>query len=128
MDESSSLEPINDSLRKIAKEELGETDEIREEGIASIKEWIESHENQTFLQWGIRIIIFFLNSFSQFHFEKNKFVDDLSILWFLRACKFDIERVKSFIENHYSFRTRVTEWYADRDPLKPEILDLLNLG
>ena len=71
MDESSSLEPINDSLREIAKEELGETDEIREEGIASIKEWIESHENQTFLQWGIQIIIFFLNSFSQFHFEKK---------------------------------------------------------
>ena len=54
--------------------------------------------------------------------------DDLSIVWFLRASKYDVERTKSYLGNFYSFRNRVTEWYEDRDPLKPELLDLLELG
>ena len=72
---SASLGTISDILREIAKEELGETELIRQEGIDSIKQWIQSQENETFLQWGTRIIIFFLNSFSQFHFEKNRNVN-----------------------------------------------------
>ena len=49
---SASLGTISDNLREIAKEELGETEQIRQEGIDLIKQWIQSQENETFLQWG----------------------------------------------------------------------------
>ena len=52
MTDASSLGTISDNLREIAKEELGETEQIRQEGIDLIKQWIQSQENETFLQWG----------------------------------------------------------------------------
>ena len=52
MTDASSLGTISDILREIAKEELGETEQIRQEGIDLIKQWIQSQENETFLQWG----------------------------------------------------------------------------
>lgn len=78
-------------------------------------------------------------------------VDDISLHWFLRGCKFDVGKTKSRIETFYSFRAKVTEWwlfsllfyvclysfdtfqllnirYADRDPLLPDLVDILNLG
>ena len=52
MTEASSFGTISDILREIAKEELGKTEQIGQEGIASIKQWIQSQENETFLQLG----------------------------------------------------------------------------
>jgi hypothetical protein len=55
-------------------------------------------------------------------------LDDLSLRWFLRGCKFDLNKTKVRIETFYSFRSKVTEWYSNRDPLLPELMELLNLG
>ena len=55
-------------------------------------------------------------------------VDDTSILWFLRGCKFNIEATYSRIESFYSFRCKLVEWYTERDPLKPELADIIKLG
>jgi hypothetical protein len=54
--------------------------------------------------------------------------DDLSLCWFLRGCKFDLKKTKARIETFYNFRSKVTEWYSNRDPLLPELTELLNLG
>lgn len=95
---------LSAELRALALEELNESDEVRKQSIAELKDWISTQDS----------------SYSQ--------LDDLSIQWFLRGCKFDINRTKKRIDNFFSFRSRVTEWYDDRDPLRPELLDLLNLG
>lgn len=36
---------LSESLLLQAREELGETDEAREEGVKAIKEWIKTHKN-----------------------------------------------------------------------------------
>lgn len=56
------------------------------------------------------------------------YLDDVSLCWFLRGCKFDVNRTKARIETFFVFRSKVVEWYADRDPLLPELLEILNLG
>ncbi|XP_046652805.1 retinol-binding protein pinta-like [Daphnia pulicaria] len=95
---------LSEELLIKAKEELGETDNIREESLILIKEWIPTQ----------------INDYSN--------LDDLSIRWFLRGCKFDSNKTKVRIETFYSFRSKVTEWYSNRDPLLPELMELLNLG
>ena len=62
MTEASSFGTISDILREIAKEELGKTEQIGQEGIASIKQWIQSQENETFSQWGIYIQIIIVST------------------------------------------------------------------
>jgi len=99
----SRLSMLDDTLLIQARDELGETDEIREESILTIQEWIENE-------------------------EKPYPLDDISILWFLRGCKYDIKRTQTRIENFFSFRSQVKEWYSDCDPLKPELTSLLDLG
>jgi len=97
------LSTLDEVLLLQAREDLGETVEAREECILSIKEWLEDPAISYPL-------------------------DDLSILWFLRGCKFDVKRTKTRIENFFSFRRQVKEWYSDRDPLKPELSSLLDIG
>ncbi|XP_044738954.1 retinol-binding protein pinta-like [Chrysoperla carnea] len=40
---------------------------------------------------------------------------------FLRGCKNDLERAKKKLDNFFTARTTVTEFFADRDPLSNEI-------
>lgn len=54
--------------------------------------------------------------------------DDDSVLWFLRARKFDVDKTVACMKNFVEFRTSVPEWYSERDPLKPEIQELLSIG
>ena len=56
-EQNSSPEPTDeeeddDSLQGIAKEELGETEQAKEEGIAAIKDWITTQDNQAYTQLG----------------------------------------------------------------------------
>ena len=56
-EQNSSPQPIDeeeddDSLQGIAKEELGETEQAKEEGIAAIKDWITTQDNQAYTQLG----------------------------------------------------------------------------
>jgi len=104
------MEENKDSVSKLdnillvqAREELGETDELREECILTMRQWLQTE-------------------------EKCYPLEDISILWFLRGCKFDINKTKTRIENFFSFRAQVKEWYSDRDPLKPELNSLLDIG
>jgi len=94
---------IDNAFAIKAREELGETDELREECIQSIREWLETE-------------------------KKSYPLDYISLLWFLRGCKFDVKRTKTRIDNFFSFRTQVKEWYSDCDPLKPELNSLLDIG
>ncbi|XP_011164676.1 retinol-binding protein pinta [Solenopsis invicta] len=83
---------------------LNETDEIRENALAEIKRWIEENDDLP-LQ-----------------------IDDFLILRFLRVCKFDVEKTKDRIRNHYQQQSDLPEWYTNKDPFRPELQELLDLG
>ncbi|XP_034485501.1 retinol-binding protein pinta [Drosophila innubila] len=48
--------------------------------------------------------------------------------FFLRTCKFDIERTKRKLKVFYQMRAERTEWFDNCDPMLPEIQELLKLG
>ncbi|EDW16154.1 retinol-binding protein pinta [Drosophila mojavensis] len=51
-----------------------------------------------------------------------------SLHFFLRTCKFDVERTKSKLKTFYQMRAERTEWFDNCDPMLPEIQELLTLG
>ncbi|KAL6263041.1 hypothetical protein P5V15_005837 [Pogonomyrmex californicus] len=86
-----------------AKTHLNETDDIRKDALTKIKRWIEESSDlcaQT---------------------------DDISILPYLRICKFDIEETKIRIQNYHKFRSDVPEWYTNKDPFQPELQAIFDL-
>lgn len=95
---------FNEDVREFAEKHLGETDEIRERTICEIRNWLS--ENQ----------------------HLNAKTDDKSILAFLRGCKFDTNKTKEKLTNYYKMRAEIPEWFSNRDPLLPEIQQLVRLG
>lgn len=95
---------LDAAAKEFAEKQLNETEESRANCIEEIRKWLEEN------QW--------LNA-------KN---DDLSILTFLRGCKFNIERTKDKLKNYYVMRAERPEWFTNRDPLLPEIKELVRLG
>ncbi|XP_003701430.1 retinol-binding protein pinta [Megachile rotundata] len=85
-------------------EYLNETDEIRPIKIAEIREWILENE------------------------DLRAPTDDFSILRFLRACKFNVDKTKAKLRNYYKQRTNLPEWYSNRDPFLPVLQELFDLG
>ncbi|XP_039302691.1 retinol-binding protein pinta-like [Solenopsis invicta] len=90
--------------KKYAAENLNETDETRRNAVAEIKHWIEESDDLS-VQNG-----------------------DFLILRFLRTCKFDVEQTKDRIRNYYQQRSDLSEWYTNKDPFRPEMQELLDLG
>lgn len=95
---------LGESAKEFAEKELGETDESREQAIAELRQWL--CENP----------------------KLNAKTDDVSILYFLRGCKFDVERTKQKLRNFYVMKAERPEWFTNRDPLLPEIQELVKLG
>ncbi|XP_036143140.1 retinol-binding protein pinta isoform X2 [Monomorium pharaonis] len=90
--------------KRYAAEYLNETDENKENAVAEIKRWIEENDNLP----------------TQ--------INDFLILRFLRVGKFDLEKTKSRIENYYKQRSKLPEWYKNKNPFQPELQELLDLG
>ncbi|XP_071647236.1 retinol-binding protein pinta-like [Temnothorax longispinosus] len=89
-----------------AATQLNETDKNRENSIAEIRNWIKE-KNDNLLRGQL---------------------DDFLILRFLRVCKFDLEKTKTRIRNHYEQRSRLPGWYMNKDPFLPELQELLDMG
>ncbi|KAL6262978.1 hypothetical protein P5V15_005767 [Pogonomyrmex californicus] len=87
-----------------AKTHLNETNETRKNAVAEIKHWIQENN------------------------DLRKRIDDFNILQYLRICKFNIEETKIRIQNYYKLRSNIPEWYTNKDPFRPELQILLNLG
>ncbi|XP_011307961.1 alpha-tocopherol transfer protein isoform X2 [Fopius arisanus] len=60
--------------------------------------------------------------------QRSHFNDDFTIQRFLRVCKFDVERAKKKMYNYHAQRTASADWFANRDPLLPEMQNLFELG
>ncbi|XP_012529158.1 retinol-binding protein pinta [Monomorium pharaonis] len=90
--------------KKYAAEYLNETDENKENAVAEIKRWIEESDDLP----------------AQF--------DDFFILRFLRVCKFDLEKTKVRIQNYNKQRSKLPEWYKNKDPFRSQLQEVLDLG
>lgn len=56
------------------------------------------------------------------------FSDAVTIVRFLRGCKFDTEKARKKIKCFYELRGSSPEWFENRNPLLPELQELLKLG
>ncbi|XP_036143217.1 retinol-binding protein pinta isoform X2 [Monomorium pharaonis] len=90
--------------KRYVAEHLNETDEIRETAIAEIRHWIKESDD----------------------FPAK--IDDFLILRFLRVGKFDLEKTKSRIQSYCKQRSKLPEWFINKDPFQPELQELLDLG
>ncbi|XP_015123298.1 retinol-binding protein pinta [Diachasma alloeum] len=94
---------LTDKQRQYAASVLNE----REDGpakVQEVREWIETHKNL------------------------RAPTDDFTIQRFLRACKFDVERAKEKIFNYHAQRSASPDWFANRDPMIPELQDMFKMG
>jgi len=91
-------------LAKIAKDEVNEDPERLAEDLQAVKDWLEK---QPHLQ--------------------NVRKDDRFIQFFLRGCKYSIERTKEKLDCFYSVRSALPEWFDDWDKID-DVLDLIKSG
>ncbi|XP_033209460.1 retinol-binding protein pinta-like [Belonocnema kinseyi] len=90
--------------QEFAASYLNELEEIRDQKIEEIRQWILKSE------------------------DLCARTDDNFILYFLRGCKFKIDRTKWKLRNYHKQRATMTEWFLNRNPLLPHLVELTNLG
>ncbi|XP_032675367.1 retinol-binding protein pinta-like [Odontomachus brunneus] len=90
--------------REYAAKYLNETDESKASAVAEIRCWIQENDLM------------------------HSRIDEFFILRFLRACKFNVEKAKIKMRNYYQQRSDLPAWFANRDPLLPELQQLFDLG
>jgi hypothetical protein len=99
-----SIKKLSDYLQKIAIEELNEVPERIPDDLEAIRKWLSK---QTYL--------------------KSR-TDDQFLLTFLRGCKFSLEKMKQKLDDYYTVRTVVPEFFNNRDPQDPRIEKLVKIG
>lgn len=123
-----SLRPLPPDLEEIARTDLNEDPLRSVKDIQAIKEWLNKQPHLAArdgehlgCQWSFttssNLNIFFLF-----------ITDDQWILTFLRGCKFSLERTKEKMDTYYTMRTLLPEFFHNRDPMRPEVQELLRLG
>ncbi|XP_021933631.1 retinol-binding protein pinta-like, partial [Zootermopsis nevadensis] len=98
------IRPLSAELQAIAREELNEDPARLEQDLKYLREWLAKQPHlipRTDSQW---------------------------LITFLRGCKFSLERTKSKIEMFYTLRTALPEFFTNRDPMLPEIQNVLKSG
>jgi len=91
-------------VQKQAEEELGEVAALREKRIAEVRDWLKDHP----------------------HIRAR--TDNITILRFLRGCKFDVRRAEDKMEMYYSCKAVLPDMFSGRDPLDPSVARILRLG
>ncbi|KAJ9594066.1 hypothetical protein L9F63_014509 [Diploptera punctata] len=98
------IRPLSPELLEVAKRDLNEDPDRRKEDLNYIKEWLSKQPHlrpRTDPQW---------------------------LLTFLRGCKFSLERTKEKLDNYYTFKSALPELFRDRDPMRPELQEIIKLG
>ncbi|XP_046384866.1 uncharacterized protein LOC124155192 [Ischnura elegans] len=98
------IRPLPPNLQEIANKQLNEDPKRIDGDLAHLRDWLSK----------------------QPHLKAR--TDDQFLTAFLRGCKFSLERTKEKIDFYYTSRTALKEFFTDRDPMKPEIQKILNLG
>uniref|UniRef100_A0A1B6MPV0 CRAL-TRIO domain-containing protein n=1 Tax=Graphocephala atropunctata TaxID=36148 RepID=A0A1B6MPV0_9HEMI len=95
---------LDEETLKYAAEVLNEDPSIRDSAITDMREWLST---QPYLR------------------AKT---DAVTVLRFLRGCKFDPEKTKKKMTAYYELRGNAPEWFVERDPTLPALQELLSLG
>ncbi|XP_067007751.1 retinol-binding protein pinta [Anabrus simplex] len=95
---------LPEEVKKYAAEILHETEGDRDWKIEKMRAWLET----------------------QPHLNARK--DVMSILRFLRGCKYDLTKAQFKMTNFYEMRAKVPEWFSQRDPTLQQLQELLTIG
>ncbi|XP_055630045.1 clavesin-1-like [Toxorhynchites rutilus septentrionalis] len=96
---------LSDKVRKLAKAELRETELIREQSLAQMREWIAKNP----------------------HIKKCR-TDPLFLLRFLRTRKFSVPQACEMLEKYLSIRQSYPEWFRSCDIDDPELEAIIDRG
>lgn len=112
--QSKSITPLDDyeftlskELEELARDQLRETEQMRNDSITAIREWIHEHP---------KII-------------KTR-MDAVWLLRFLRFRKFDLSRAQEALERYMVLAQSpmADNWFNDLDILRPSVEKLMDLG
>uniref|UniRef100_U5EUS0 Putative transporter n=1 Tax=Corethrella appendiculata TaxID=1370023 RepID=U5EUS0_9DIPT len=98
------IRPLTLELAEKAKNELNEVPSRIESDLTIFKEWIKKQPHL------------------------NARMDDQFLLAFLRGCKFSIERAKEKLDNFYTVRSCIPEFFHNRNPNNLELQEVMKLG
>ncbi|XP_071443165.1 alpha-tocopherol transfer protein-like [Hetaerina americana] len=90
------VQPTPEMSLRIQKD-LNEEPSKNEESLQHIKDWMEKQPHLP------------------------QMIDDQRLMTFLRGCKFSLEKTKRKLDMYYTMRTALPEFFANRDPTRPEI-------
>ncbi|XP_050426209.1 clavesin-2-like [Adelges cooleyi] len=57
----------------------------------------------------------------------EKIIDEKRIKMFLLMCKNSLEKTKTMLDQHYTIKNSIPEYYSDWDPTSPEIINAMKL-
>ncbi|XP_014287076.1 retinol-binding protein pinta [Halyomorpha halys] len=104
MEDKDYISNLTENDFKYCEEVLNENEEKRVTCVNEIREWLQNNQHL------------------------NACEDTFNILRFLRSTKYNIESTKKKINDFYTFKSKVPEWFRTRDPMLPEIQSLLKIG
>jgi len=96
-----SVRKLSPELQKKAEEELNEVPGRITADLKDLKDWLKEQPHLTAR------------------------TDDQFLLGFLRGCKFNLQETKDKLDQFYTVRTLAPEFFSNRDPLSPEIQEML---
>lgn len=98
-------EPLDKLVSKVARRELGETDEVRELAVKQLRTWVENNSDL-----------------------QNVRADDDFLLRFLRVKKFNIQLSQQLILKYLNLRSHFPHMIANLDYLASPIDELMRAG
>ncbi|CAG0918102.1 unnamed protein product [Notodromas monacha] len=96
---------LPEDLKEVARLEVGETEEVRNEGLAYMREFIREDSRLTYCRR-----------------------DANFLLRFLRMKKFNLEAAKETLEKYLRMRAEIPEWYQNLDINDPALNDIVSSG
>lgn len=111
-----------------AKNELGEDEFRRTESILAMREWLKKQPHLSSMNIGnykaIRMNTSLTTSLTTLWIT----IDTITLLNFLRGCKYSLEKAKKKLDLTFTLRGALPEFFGDWDPMAPDIQEALKLG
>ncbi|KAF5297764.1 hypothetical protein FQR65_LT09938 [Abscondita terminalis] len=101
---------LTKEIEEIARIELNETSQIRQETLQHMEEWIKKQSQVNLNTGATRLLV------------------GLRLLNFLRGCKFSTQKAKDKLEAFLKVKHGIPEIFSNRDPFSPPLHDLLKNG
>lgn len=115
---------LPEAVKKTALEELRENEDIREQSVEQMREWINKHPNikkcrtgKLFLYFPGHSLIFLIS-----------FADTPFLLRFLRTKKFSVPLSCEMLERYLIIRQIYPKWFTKLDCEDKELADIINSG